>query len=103
MVNNTFGLPHTNFVIMAPLAATNQPIAPVQTNQAIFSSQMTCLGNAVWVDDNLNGLPDENLALRGLNNVRVQLFRIEIISRFLWTKSGRRRSAGFVDDTCFAI
>ena len=77
IANNTFGLIHTNRVIMAPITATNQPPAPIQTNQATFSSQWTCIGDTVWVDDNLNGLPDENLATRGLNNVRVRLYRIE--------------------------
>jgi uncharacterized repeat protein (TIGR01451 family) len=108
MTGNTLGQLHTNFVIMAASAASNQPPVPPQTNQAPYASRMTCIGNAVWVDDNLNGLPDENLAFRGLNNVRVRLFRIEnnvaIFVAETWTAtSGGLRGQYMFCDLTFGI
>lgn len=36
----------------------------------------TNIGDTVWIDLNSNGSPDENLAVQGLNNVRVDLYNI---------------------------
>jgi uncharacterized repeat protein (TIGR01451 family) len=76
MIANTLGTLHTNTVIVAPTTAPDQPTVPPQTNRATFSSQLGWIGDTVWVDDNLNGLPDEDLATKGLNNVRVRLYQI---------------------------
>jgi uncharacterized repeat protein (TIGR01451 family) len=78
MIANTLGTLHTNRVIAAPTTAPDEPTVPPQTNQVTFSSQLGWIGDTVWVDDNLNGLPDEDLATRGLNSVRVRLYRIGV-------------------------
>ncbi len=71
---------------VAALAATDTNVAPTLAGVAVasYAIEHGFLGDTVWVDLNGNGLPDENLAVYGLNGVRVRLYEIVgIVTNFV--------------------
>ncbi|HMP90169.1 MAG TPA: SdrD B-like domain-containing protein [Kiritimatiellia bacterium] len=72
----TSGQNRTNVVVASPTTPPDQPPVPPKTNSTPYSIMYLFIGDTVWVDINGNGIPDENLNVQGLNNVRVDLFSV---------------------------
>lgn len=65
-----------NVALVSPTTETNTPPALPRLDDAPFEIGDAELGDTVWIDLNGNGLPDENLAIQGLNGVTVRLYEI---------------------------
>jgi uncharacterized repeat protein (TIGR01451 family) len=66
-----------NVALVSPTTETNTPPALPRLDDAPFEIGDAELGDTVWVDLNGNGLPDEDLAIQGLNGVTVRLYEID--------------------------
>jgi uncharacterized repeat protein (TIGR01451 family) len=86
----------TNVATASPLVPPGLSGVPPQTSSVPYEIAFGSIGDTVWVDTNGNGAPDENLAIEGLNSVRVRLFRVSggltnfVAEVFSGTAAGQR-------------
>jgi len=67
----------TNVVVASPSTPPDEPPVPPKTNNVPYNIMTLTIGDTVWLDLNGNGNPnDENLAVQGINSVRVDLYNV---------------------------
>jgi len=72
----TSGQSQTNRVIASPTTPPDEPPVPPKTNDVPYSVMTLTIGDTTWLDLDGDGSPDENLAVQGLNQVRVDLYNV---------------------------
>ncbi|HMP71902.1 MAG TPA: SdrD B-like domain-containing protein [Kiritimatiellia bacterium] len=68
--------PETNAVVARPTTPPDEPPVPPRTNDVPYEIMTLTIGDTVWLDLNGNGIPDENLAVQGLNGVTIRLLDV---------------------------
>jgi uncharacterized repeat protein (TIGR01451 family) len=68
----------TNVVVASPTPPDGIPptLIPPKTNSVPYQIGYLTIGDTVWLDLDGNGQPNENLAVQGLNTVRVELYNV---------------------------
>ena len=84
----------TNLALVTAQTPAGMPALRTTTNAAPYSIQYGWIGDTVWLDTNLDGQPNENLAQNGINGVRVRLYRIESGSPVYLAQTTTVSSAG---------
>ena len=68
----------TNVVVASPTPPVDVPptLVPPKTNEVPYQIGYLTIGDTVWLDLDGNGQPNENLAVQGINTVRVELYNV---------------------------